>query len=97
MAELEDVLAVVFVHRLAERPPERNAIVADDRGVVGQDASARMHRHERRDDRADAAARELHFPVDPRLRAGAVVVVEAAREVRAQDAVLDREIAEAER
>ena len=97
MAELEDVLAVVFVHRLAERAPERDAIVADDRGVVRQDAPARMHRHERRDDRAHAAARELDFPVDPRLRAGAVVVVEPARDVRAENAVLDREIAERER
>ena len=97
MAELEDVLAVVLVHGLAQRAPERNAIVAHDRRVIGQDAPARMHRHERRHDRADSAARELHFPVDARLRASAVVVVEASREVRSQNAILDRQIAEAQR
>jgi hypothetical protein len=96
MTELEDVLAVVFVHGLAERAPERNAIVADDRGVVRQDASAGMHRHEGRDDRSHTPTGELDFPVDPRLRAGAVVVVEAARKVRAEYAVLDRQVAEAE-
>jgi hypothetical protein len=39
MAELEDVFAIVLVHGLAERPPERNAIVADDRRVVRQNAA----------------------------------------------------------
>ena len=84
MAELEDVLTVMFVHRLAQRTPERDAIVAHDGGVVGQDAAARMHGHERRDDRANPPAREFQFPIDTRLGAGAVVVIEPARDVRAR-------------
>jgi hypothetical protein len=97
MAELEDVFAIVFVHGFAQRTPERNAIVAHDRRVIGQDAPSRMHRDERRDDGAHSAAGELLFPVDARLRAGAIVVVEAARDVRSQNAILDRQIAEAQR
>jgi hypothetical protein len=97
VAELKDVLAVVRVYLLAELPPERDAVVADDRGVVRQDAAARMNRHERRDDRPDPALREFHLPVDPGLRAGAVVLIESPRYVRAQDAILDCQRTELER
>ena len=45
--ELEDELAVVAVDALDERAPERNARVAVDEGVVGQDASAHVHRNVR--------------------------------------------------
>ena len=95
--ELHDEPAVVLVDGVAERAPERDALVAIDRGVVGDDAAADRHRDERRDDRAHAAARELGLPVDARLVAGAVVVVEPARHVRAEDPVLHRQVAERER
>src|SRR5262245_34888882 len=97
MAELEDVLAVVFVHGLAERAPKRNPVVADDRRVVAKDAASGMNQHERRHDGADSTTRELYFPVDARLRAGAIVVIEASGKIRSQDAILDRQIAEAQR
>ena len=88
MAELHDELAVVLVDALADLTPERDLVVVVDHRVVRQDAAAHVHRHERRDDRADAAARELLFPVDAGLVAGAVVVVEAAGDARSEDAVL---------
>ena len=94
VTELHDELAVVLVDRRANRAPERDALVAVDRRVVRNDAPARMHRHERRDDRADAASGELQFPVDARLVAGAVVVVEAPGDVGAEHPVLDRQIPE---
>ena len=94
MTELQDVLAVMRVNRLAEGAPERNVAIVIDHRVVRDDPPAQVHRHERRHDRADPAFRELHFPVDARLIAGAVVVVEASRDVGADDAVLDGQIAE---
>ena len=60
-------------------------------GVAGVD------RRVRRDDRADAAARELLVPVHVDLRAGAVVVVEASGEAGAEHAVLHREVTELQR
>src|SRR5207253_9734591 len=39
MAELHDVLAVELMHRRAEPLPQRDEIVAVNRGVVGDDAS----------------------------------------------------------
>ncbi len=71
-------------------------VVVDHR-VVGHDAAAQVHRHERRDDGADAAPGELGLPVDARLVAGAVVVVEAARDVRPEDPVLDGQVPELQR
>jgi hypothetical protein len=97
VAQLQDELAVVAMHRFADRPPERDAAVVVDHRVVRHDTAAQVHRHERGDDGADAALGELRLPVDARLVAGAVVVVEAARHVGAEDAVLDRQIPEVER
>jgi hypothetical protein len=89
VGELEDVPAAVLVDVLADLPPERNVLVAVDRRVARDDLPAPVDAAPRRDDRADAAARELQLPVDPRLRAGAVVVVEAAGDARAEEAVAD--------
>src|SRR5262249_5171400 len=97
MAELHDVLAVEPVHRRAEPLPQRNEIVAVNCGVVGDDASLHHHRHVGRNDRPDAAGGEFAFPIDAGLGERAVLVVEPARDVRPEDAVLDREIAEFER
>src|SRR5499426_1274520 len=97
MAELHDVLAVEPVYRRAEPLPQRNEIVAVNRGVVGDDASLHHHRHVGRNDRPDAAGGEFAFPVDAGLGERAVLVVEPARDVGPEDAVLDREIAEFER
>ena len=85
------------VHLVDQPLPERDARVAVDGRVVGHDPPAHRHGDERRDDGADTAARELDFPVDARLIAGSVVVVEASGDVRAEHAVLDREVSERER
>jgi hypothetical protein len=87
----------VLVHPLAELAPERDALVALDGREAGDDLAALVHGRPGREDRADAAAGELQLPVDPRLRAGAVVVVEASGDVRPEDSVGDLEVAEAER
>src|ERR1041385_6338748 len=97
MAELKNVLALVLVNGLAERLPEGNLVVRVNRRVVRDDSAAYADGHEGADDGAYAAARELDLPVDARLRAGAVVVVETARDVRAEDSVLDRQVSELER
>ena len=90
VAELQDETAVVFVHPLAELAPERDSLVPVDSRVIRHDAAAEVHRDEGRDDRADTAARELHLPVDARLVAGAVVIIETTRDVRTQDSIFDR-------
>ena len=95
--ELEDVLAPVLVHALAQLAPERNPFVAVDRGVAGHDEAAPVDAAPRRDDRADAAPREAELPVDPRPQARAVVVVEAPGKARAEEPVLDLEAPEPER
>ena len=98
VTELQDVLAVALaVHLLDEAFPEGRAGVAIDRRVVGHDAAAHRDRHERRDDRTDPALGELDLPVDARLVARAVVVVEPSGDVRAKHAVLDRQAPELER
>jgi hypothetical protein len=96
VTELQDESAVVLMDRFTHLAPEGDVTIVIDHRVVGDDAAAEMDGDERRNDRADAAFGEFRFPVDARLTAGAVVVVEAARNVRADDAVLDGEIAELE-
>jgi hypothetical protein len=91
--ELEDVSTAVLVDALAELAPERDPLVAVDRGVTRDDQAAPVDAAPRRDDRADAAAREAQLPVDPRLRPGAVVAVEPAGDARPEDPVLDRQVA----
>ena len=88
--------AVEAVHRLAELCPQRDEVVAVDGRVAGDDPAFHQHRHIGGDDRADAALGELALPVDARLGERAVLVVEAAGDVGAEDAVLDREVAEPE-
>src|SRR5262249_57322222 len=46
---------------------------------------------------AGAAGGEFAFPIDASLGERAILVVESARNVRPEDAILDREIAEFER
>ena len=50
VAQLHDELAVVLVHGLPHGAPERDVAVVVDHRVVGHDAAAQVHRHERRDD-----------------------------------------------
>src|SRR5262249_13198354 len=76
VAKLQDEPAIVFMHRLADRPPERNLVVVVDRCIARNDPSADAHWDKRRDDGSDSAARELHLPVQARLTARSVVVVE---------------------
>src|SRR5690606_11909514 len=97
MAQLKNELAAVLVHPFAEFAPERNALVAIDGCVVGDDAPSDRHRHEARDNRPYAAAREFGLPVDPVLRPRSVVVVKWAGDVRPHDATLDGQIPELER
>src|SRR5262249_3784570 len=66
-------------------------------GVAGNAPPLHQHRHVGRDDGAYAAGSELAFPVDAGLGERAVLVVEAAGNVRAEDAVLDRQVAKLER
>lgn len=56
-----------------------------------------MHRHECRNDGADASSREALLPVDPRRRSGAVIVVDPTRNARAEQPIVDRQIREPER
>ena len=97
VAELHDVFAVEPVHGRTQPLPQRNEIVAMDGGIAGDDASLHQHRHVGGDDRADAAGGEFALPVDAGLRERAVLVVELAGNVRPEDAVLDRQIAEPQR
>jgi hypothetical protein len=90
VAELHDVLAIVFVDLLSKFAPERNLVVIVYEGVIGQDATAHRNGNVRRNNCPDSAARKFFFPVDARLSADAVVVIEAARNIRAKDSVLDR-------
>src|SRR5439155_10235362 len=95
--ELRDVAAVVLVDAFAELAPEGDPLVGVEVGVAREDVPALVDRRVRRDERADAAAGELDVPVDPDVGAGAVVVVEAAADGRAQDPVLEHQAAEPER
>lgn len=95
--KLKNVLTVERVDLPDELPPERDALVAVDRRVVRQDAPADVHGRVRRDDRPDAASREPLLEVDPRSCPGAVVVVDAAGDTRADQPILDRHGANAER
>ena len=97
VAQLHDEPAVVLADLHTELVPERDPLVGVDRRVVRDDTTSNRHRHERRDDRPHASPGELHLPVDPSLRTGPVVVVEPARHVRAEDSVLDGEIAKRQR
>ena len=97
VAELEDEFAVVLVHARTELPPEGDRLVPVDGGVARHDAAADGDGHEGGDDGAAAAAGELQLPVDADRAARAVVVVESPRDVRAEDPVLDREVAKLER
>src|SRR5262245_48401616 len=97
MAELHDELAVPLMHRGADAFPHRDEIVAMHGAVIGGDAPLEQHRHEGRDDRADAAFGELALPVDAGLAERAVLVVPAARNAGAENAILDGEIAKLER
>ena len=67
MAQLQQKLAVMPVHGLAYRSPERDLVVAVDHRVVRQNSAPDVHRNERRDNGAHAAARERLFPIDARL------------------------------
>src|SRR5262249_41531427 len=95
--QLEDELALTVRAHGPDLPadggPERDAVVAVDGGVVRQDAALDLHRHVRGDDGADPAARESLLEVDARRRPRAVVVVDAAGDARAEQAVLDRQVA----
>ena len=66
VTELDDEPAIVGVDVPHDFTPERDLVVVIDHRVVRQDAPAHVHRYKRRDDRPDAAARELLFPVDAR-------------------------------
>jgi hypothetical protein len=87
----------VLVHALADLAPERDVLVAVDRRVARNDLPAPVDAAPGRDDRADPAARELQLPVDPGLRPGAVVVVEAAGDARAEEPVADLQVPELQR
>ena len=90
VAELHDEPGVEAVDRLAELGPKRNEIVPVHGRVASDDPPFHQHRHIGGNDRADPAGGELRFPIDPGLGQRAVLVVEAAGNVRAEDPVLHR-------
>ena len=94
MAELHDEAAVVSVNALADLSPEGNFVVVIDHRVADQDASAHGDRSEGRYDAADAALGELLFPVEARMAAVSVVLVEHPGQVRPEQPVLDRQVPE---
>ena len=85
MAQLHDILAVVFVDFLAELTPELKVLLVVeafvDAGIVGQDAPPHSHRRERRDNRPHASTSELLLPVNSRFASRAIVVAEPAGKV----------------
>src|SRR6185503_6977577 len=87
----------MLVDALAQFSPERDSLVIVYRCVIGDDAPAHLNRHERRDDGSDASACELQLPVDARLIARPIVIVEPPRYIRAEDSILDSEIFEFQR
>ena len=95
--ELDDVLRARVAHALSQLEVERHPLVRVEVRVVRHDRSAWVHRGVRGDDRPDSPAGELDVPVDPRLRAGAVVVVEAPGDARAEEPVFHLEVAKAKR
>ena len=95
--QLQQKPAVVAMHGLADLAPERHARIAVDQRVAGHHPAAKGHRHMRRDDGANAAARELLLPADPNGRARAVVVIEPARDVGPKEPVLHGEVPEPQR
>ncbi len=95
--ELDDVRRPGLAHALPQLRPERHLVVGVEVGVVGDDRPARMDRRVRGDHRPDSTARELDVPVHAGLRAGAVVVVEAPRDARAEEPVLHLEMLELQR
>ena len=97
VGELNDVPAVVLVHATAELAPERDLVVAVDTRIVRHDPASQVDRHPRRDDRPHPTPGELELPIDPGLRAGTVVEVEAPGDVRAKDPVGRGEAAKPQR
>ena len=98
VGELEDVPAAMLVD--ARRPSSRqNGIRSSrlDRCVARDDEPSPVDSAPGGDDRPDAAPGEAKLPVDPRSRAGAVEVVEAARDARTKDPIRDLEVAEPQR
>src|SRR5262245_41780383 len=78
VAELEYELATMLVNRIAQGFPESNVVVTVNRGVIGNNTATNADRHKRTDDRADPSARKLDFPVNARLGARAIVIVESS-------------------
>src|SRR5262245_28858884 len=97
MAQLKNEAAVVLMHATAQLAPERDAFVAVDGRIVRKNSAAHVNGDKRRYDRAYATFGELKLPIDARLVAGAVVVVETPGDVGAEDAVLDGQVAETQR
>src|SRR4029078_6428533 len=97
VAQLHDVLTVVFLNLLADRAPERDLVVVVDHGVIRQDAAFEVDWNKRGDNRADAAPREFFSPVDAGLPARPVVVIESTRNAGPKQPVLDGEIPEFQR
>lgn len=92
VTQLQDELAIVPVHRVADRPPERNLVVAVDHGVIRKYPAPNVHRDKGRNNRADTSACKRFFPIDTCLRARSVVVIESAGNVGSEQPVFDGQV-----
>src|SRR5262249_29201463 len=88
MAKLHDKSAVVFVNPPAHLAPKGDLVIVVDHGEVRQDSSGQVNGNVRGNDRADAAAGELQLPIDASMGAGAVVIVETARNTGSENTIL---------
>src|SRR5215211_6009104 len=95
MTELHDILARnssrirMFVNAIANRTPKLDFVVGVDHGKIRKYSTRSVYWNVRRNNRPDAAGCELFFPIDPRGRARAVVVVKPARKTGSENPILD--------
>src|SRR3977135_1758290 len=77
--------------------PEWGEVFAMDRPVIWEDSPRHQDGYEGGDDGAYAALGELAFPIHPHLGQAAVLVVPTAADARAEDSILNSDIAPLER
>jgi hypothetical protein len=85
------------MYRFHHVVPEVDAIVAVDRRVVRQDATADVHRYMRGDDCSDAAASKPPLEIDPRSGSGAVIVIDTSRNAGSEQPISYLQIAKSNR
>ena len=95
--ELNDVAAIVFVNFRDERTPRRDRAVVVDARVPRHGDSVRADARIGRNNRADAAAREVTVPGDPCVGHGSIVVVDPSSQAGADNPVLESQPVDGQR